>query len=86
MHRQLGHVTDVQRNPVDLDLGVPAVLPIDGCKHLLVGREIARQEAARANVAVMTHTNAPVGRGSWQMAEGIGLHCTGLAHTRPPRR
>jgi hypothetical protein len=45
VNRQHGHVIDMQRNPVDLHFGTLAVLLVRGSESLLIGFEIASQEA-----------------------------------------
>jgi hypothetical protein len=76
------HLTE----PRGLDLTALAVLLIAGGEQLLANSEWASQEAARANLAVMPHANAPVGRCSRRTTERIGLKGARFPYASPPRR
>ncbi len=86
LHREIGHVSNMQWHPVDLHFATPAGSLIGGGETLLVDSEGACQEAARANIAMMTDDNTPVGPGAWHAAESGSLHSAGLLNTCPPRR
>ena len=65
--------------------GLPGLL-IGSRKQLLAGHEVASQKTARANVAVIADTDAPVGRRSRRAAKGGGLRRSWRLHSHPPRR
>lgn len=54
-------MTDMQRNPVDLHRGVPAGLPVGSREPLPVGAEVAGQESAGADSAMIADTDTPAG-------------------------
>jgi hypothetical protein len=78
-------VIDVQRNPVDLDLGTLQAAVIGGRESLLIGPEASGQEIPGPDIALIASANAPVCGRSRHSAKHSRLRGARGLHRGPPR-